>query len=71
MQPGFTSDRISLLVKGFGGASRDRTDDLIVANEEVRHFASVFMRVPQANYGPFGPIDVQSARGELPQTFVA
>jgi hypothetical protein len=39
-------------LKGIGGASRDRTDDLIVANDGILHSAPMTTRLKTAHHGP-------------------
>jgi len=51
-----------------GGASRDRTDDLIVAKDGFLHSASVFMQGSSPFTVQNGP-KIQGSPGELPQQF--
>jgi hypothetical protein len=56
----------------FGGASRDRTDDLIVANDGVRQIISFACLHLVAEYGPLRSNSTnkfQACPGKLPQQF--
>jgi hypothetical protein len=57
------------VLEKFGGASRDRTDDLIVANDGVPHSAPVSMRVSEPFTFQNVPMAAkpQGLPGELPQ----
>jgi hypothetical protein len=44
--------KLTMQVFEFGGASRDRTDGLVVANEDVRQLISLTRLYFPAEYGP-------------------
>jgi hypothetical protein len=59
------------LIERIGGASRDRTDDLIVANDGVRQPISFIRRFLAVDYGPLRSNSTPTGCRSLPQLFSA
>ena len=51
-KPHGKAERVPQVLENVGGASRDRTDDLIVANDDVRRIISLTRLHLAAEYGP-------------------
>ena len=59
------------VIERFGGASRDRTDDLIVRNDGVRQFILLTRLHFPAEYGPLRSNSNRDGLRSLPQLFLA